>query len=346
MICRRLFFFFFILVQCALLFAKPKNIILFIADGAGMPAFSHGLFQSPGSELEKFTCIGLVKTGSLSGITDSAAAVTALACGVRTKNGFLGMTAEGRKAESVLEQARKKRKSTGLVATCGLTHATPAGYYAHVNSRSDETEIARQCGTAGIDVLLGGGYGFFKKSGALDAMTKKGYILVRTAEELKGVKTDKAARLLGLFGDEDMGACSGRTPSLREMTQTAIRILSRNTNGFFLMVEGSQIDWAGHANNAEGLECEMLEFLDALKPAGDFLQKERSTLILVTADHETGGIFISDQNPVSGASEISFASTAHTGEMVPLFARGESAELFGGIYDNTLVALLIKDLLK
>lgn len=340
----------------ALAAGTPRNIILFIGDGMGLAQVTAARISlgHPNASLamDSMRYAALVKThsadveGSSGVITDSAAAATAMATGHKTKNGMLGVLPDGRSVRSILEAARSQGRSTGLVTTVTITHATPAGFAAKVASRGDEAEIAVQLLERRVDVLLGGGEAFFLPQSAagskrkddrnlLDEARAAGYRVVRTREELAGA-TD--GRILGLFHPSYLQG-SAAEPSLAEMTQAALRVLSRNRKGFFLMVEGGQIDGACHANDAPAAVKQTLEFDAAVAVGLEFARKHGDTLVIVTADHETGGLSLI--GPPAGSSARvgwSWGTKGHSAVMVPLLADGPGAERFTGVLDNTDIA--------
>ena len=246
--------------------APPKKIILLIVDGMGIAQVTALDIRQKKMNLERMTHGGFVKTypAGSGAYTDSASSGTALATGHKTKNGMVGVSPEGELLENCVEAARLCGKSTGIVATSRVTHATPAAFLSHVKSRNSEAEIARQISESGVDVLFGGGLDYFlPKSSQASArkdetdlageMDSKGYLVVTTYEGFKHIDSGTTARVAGLFYTGPMPEAGKRKPSLREMTELAIGIISKNEKGFFLMVEGSQIDWKCHSNELEGM---------------------------------------------------------------------------------------------
>jgi alkaline phosphatase len=269
-------------------------------------------------------------------VTDSAAGGTALATGVKTHNGMISQDPSGKPLETVLEAAEKKKKSTGLVSACAVTHATPASFAAHVPKRNQYEEIARQLAASDVDVLFGGGFDHFSPTNepsCLPELEAKMQV-VETADEFRALGTpEKAAALLY---PEHPPYAAERSVSLKEMTAKAIDILSQDPDGFFLMVEGSQIDWAGHKNDATNAVAEVVDFDDAVGVGLDFAEKAGDTLVIITADHETGGFAVLDGSIENKTvDQTGFVHKKHTATMVPLFAFGPGSERFGGIMDNT-----------
>lgn len=324
----------------------PRRVILFIGDGVGVSYWTAARFASERLNVEQFRVVGLVDTRSASHrVTDSAAGATVYATGMRTFNGAIGVGPDSLPVQTVLELAEEKGLATGLVATSSVTHATPGSFAAHVPSRSMEAEIARHIAQHEVDVILGGGRRYFDGSanGASNLLPdlRKRYTYVETAEELRALDLDTVTTLLGLFAENHMErASAGRTPSLSEMTRTALEILDRHPEGFFLMVEGSQPDWRGHANEPiDEVMAEMLDYDQAIGEALAYQARNPETLIVIVADHETGGLAIHEQN---GELVAKYTTTGHTGQMIPLFAKGPGAEAFAGLIANYEVGQLLR----
>jgi len=318
---------------------RPVNIILFIGDGMGPAQVSAAIAVSDNTLIvEKFKYAGFCKTSSYNNyVTDSGAAATAIACGVKTKNGMIGMGPDSTAVMSIFELARKKGLSTGVVSTSAVTHATPAGFVAHNSGRGNYEDIALDFLKGTADVFIGGGANhFIRRKDGKDLTTelkKMGYDVVFTLEDLMKSNSDKIA---GLLDTVHMAkSTEGRSGMLETMTMKAIETLSKNKKGFILMVEGSEIDFAGHERNLNWNISEVLDMERAVKRAYEFAEKSGNTLVVVTADHETGGLALVGgdlkQKSVSGV----YASTGHTAVMVPVFSHGPGAEKFTGIMDNT-----------
>jgi len=312
--------------------AVPKNIILFIGDGMGLSQVTAGKITKGKLEMERCPVAGFCTTWSANSlVTDSAAAATALSTGVKTSNGALGVTPDGQALKNVTEAAKEKGKSTGVAVVCSLTHATPAGFIVHVPGRYQNEAIAEQIAASDMDVLFGGGLDYFRPG--LPELQKKMQVAV-TAEEFRKLGTpEKAAAILYPVHPP---YAAQRDVSLKELTQKAIEILSQDKDGFFLMVEGSQIDWAGHKRDGTNVASEVVDFDNAVGAGLDFAEKNGETLVIVTADHETGGFAVlggSVKNKT--VDKTGFVHGDHTASMVPLFAAGPGSEAFGGIHDNT-----------
>ncbi|SCY06845.1 alkaline phosphatase [Paenibacillus polysaccharolyticus] len=288
---------------------KPiKNIIFLIGDGMGTSYTSAYRYMkdNPKTKVMEKTVFDPYLVGAQmtypdddkQNVTDSASAATAMSSGVKTYNAAIAVDTNQKNVKTVLEQAKQIGKSTGLVATSEITHATPAAFGAHDISRKNMDAIANDYydelinGKHKVDVLLGGGKtNFVRKDRDLTKeFQKAGYSYVTDRTSLLA---NKNKQVLGLFADGGLDKFIDRTsatPSLAEMTNSAIDRLKTNKKGFFLMVEGSQIDWAGHDNDIVGAMSEMDDFAAAFKAAIDFAKKDGQTLVVATADHSTGGL--------------------------------------------------------
>ncbi|PKA83433.1 alkaline phosphatase [Ulvibacter sp. MAR_2010_11] len=326
---------------------KPKNIILLIGDGMGLSQISAGFyFNENPSNFERFSVIGLIKTSASDDVvTDSASSATAYASGVKTYNGAIGVTQDTLTIETIAEYVSKKNVATGIIATSSITHATPACFYSHVKSRGMYEEIAEFLPSSGIDFFAGGGLQFFNKrkdkKDLVEELKKQGFE-VTTGSLPQSLTKDKQAILLA--NNSMPTILEGRGDFLPNVTKMAIESLSENPNGFFLMVEGSQIDWGGHDNDAAYLIAEQLDFEKTIGVALDFAKKNGETLVLVTADHETGGFTLATDNGDYSKIKPTFSTTGHSATLIPLFAEGPGRELFGGVYENTEVYHKIKAL--
>lgn len=327
---------------------KPRNVILLIGDGMGVSQVYAGLTANQGDlYLKNFTNIGFQTTYSANNyITDSAASGTALGSGEKTKNGAIGVDLDNTPIINIREKLEDRGYASGVVSTSAVTHATPASFVAHVESRNQYEDIAKDFVYSNIDVFLGGGYKHFSeradKVNYIDTLSAKGFQVCQDLDELKAIKSGKVA---GLMSPEHMGPRNNRGDFLPLATEKAISLLSENKDGFFLMVEGSQIDWAGHQNNMGFLVGEVLDFDQSVGKALAFAVNDRETLVIVTADHETGGLGINGGNLNKGDVKGGFTTGGHTAVMVPVFAFGPGAEEFKGFYDNTDISKKILSLL-
>ncbi len=319
---------------------QVRNIILFIGDGMGtaqvygaMTASDHKL------NLETFPFTGFSETYSSDNyITDSGAGGTAISCGIKTKNGMIGMSPDSVPVNSILEIAHKNGLATGIVVTSSVTDATPASFVAHNINRGFYESIAKAYLNGTIDVFIGGGEGNFRdRIDSLNLTTelkKQGFDVEFNLDSLK---LSGSAKIAGLLAKGDMPAVrDGRAGMLSEMTGKAIETLSRNKDGFFLMVEGSLIDKNAHVKNLPAALSEVIDMDDAIGVAKTFADVNKQTLIVVTADHETGGLALVSgdfQNHLVTGTFIE--SGSHTGVMVPIFSYGPGAKEFSGIHNNT-----------
>ncbi|MEI2469200.1 alkaline phosphatase [Peribacillus frigoritolerans] len=287
-----------------------KNVIFLIGDGMGVSYTSayRYLKDNPGTKVAERTEFDKYLVGqqmtypedSAQNITDSASAATAMSAGVKTYNAAIAVDNDKSEVKTVLEAAKEKGKATGLVATSEITHATPASFGAHDENRKNMNSIADDYynelikGKHKIDVLLGGGKSNFVRPDVnlAKAFEKDGYSYVTDKNQML---KDKNEQVLGLFASEGLPKMIDRpseTPSLADMTSSAIQRLNKDKDGFFLMVEGSQVDWAGHDNDIVGAMSEMEDFEKAYKAAMEFAKKDKHTLVVATADHSTGGFSI------------------------------------------------------
>ncbi len=327
---------------------RPKNIVLLIADGMGISQLHAAMTANRGNLfIENLRYMGLAKTSSADRyITDSAAGGTALATGQKTYNGAIAVDVNKKPIKTILQEANEKGLATGLVSTSGITHATPASFIAHQPSRNMYEEIAADFLNTDIDVFIGGGYKHFteRKDGRnlVNELKEKGYIVEQDMEKIKNIKNGKLA---GLTASEHNSRMNERENMLPEATKTAINILSTNKKGFFLMVEGSQIDWGGHEGNTIYVVEDMLDFDRTVGVALEFAAQNKETLVIVTSDHETGGMMVLDGDYETGKVQGEFTTGGHTGLMVPVFAFGPGAREFIGIMENTDIHTHMKRLL-
>lgn len=318
---------------------NPNNIIIFIGDGMGTAHLYAGMSTtSEPFTLEKFPYAGFSKTYSADNyITDSGAGGTAIACGVKTNNGMIGVKPDSTAVISIMEIAHKQGFATGVVSTSSVTHATPASFVAHNANRGNYEDIAKDFLNGTVDVFIGGGENHFrlrKDSADLAVNLKeKGFDVVYSIEDLK---KSQSVKIAGLLAKEHMPSASeGRGNALSEMTKKAIETLSKNKKGFVLMIEGSMIDWAAHENNFDYLTSEMRDMDKAIGVALEFASANTRTLIVVTADHETGGLTLTGGNVTGHQAEAKFSGESHTAVMVPIFSYGPGAARFSGIHENT-----------
>ena len=333
--------------------AAPRvdKVILLIGDGMGIAQVSATMTVF-GNNLNMTTTknIGFMRTQSYDNYTtDSAASGTAMASGKKTRNGMIGMDPDSNKVDLITELVRDQRRmSYGLISTAAVTHATPASFVAHNVNRIDYEGIALDYVRNQPDVFIGGGKANFTtrqdQRDLIKVLERDGYEVVYTHEDLKVASADKVAALLA---DEHLPRFTeGRSYMLAESVNKAIRLLNRNNRGFFLLVEAAQIDWGGHANDGNFIIEETWDLDVAVGEALKFAEIDQSTLVIVTADHETGGMTIPGGNVEDNSVLVDFSTIAHTGVIVPVFAFGAGAEEFTGFYDNTELFDKISNLLR
>lgn len=311
-------------VQAATPSAPAKNVILLIGDGMGYGHMTLGRIVKGGAlTMDSFTYNGTVSTYPNDPVekwvTDSAAAATAIATGVKTYNAAISVDVNKQPVKTILETAQEKGKATGLVTTTRITHATPAAFAAHNVDRDAENEIAVDMLNHKVNVLFGGGKRHFlpkdlggkREDGKnlIEEAKKMGYKFIETKEDLQKVSGDK---VLGLFKSShlsyEIDRDPAKEPSLAEMTKKAIELLSKDKDGFFLMVEGGRIDHASHGHDTATVAKDVLAFDEAVKVALDYAKNRKDTLVIVTADHETGGLSI------GGYGEYNFNPAAFKGQ--------------------------------
>ena len=314
---------------------KAKNIILLIGDGMGPNQVALAKFATGGSDhrlsFENFPFTGIVYTHSANSLyTDSAASATAWSTGIRTINQFLAIDAEKKFLPTIPELLSTKGNKSGLVATSSITHATPAAFYAHIDNRTKEKEIAKMLIDSDIDIALGGGKKFFDAE-----IVEGGPLMIYEKNFLNSNTLSSKNRVIGLFAEDGIER-SLDVPTQLEMTKFALSFLekkSKNCAGFFLMSEGSQIDWAGHANNVEYMLVEFADFDATVQAATNFAAASQNTLVLVTADHSTGGLVL--QRPRGSKVPAQWTTGSHDLSPINIYAYGPGAELFSGVMDNT-----------
>ena len=328
--------------------SNPKNIILMIGDGMGVSQIYAGMTLSKEPLVfEQFQNIGFQKTYSKNSyITDSGASGSALATGEKTNNGHISVTPSGEEMKTILELAEQNGLATGLASTSSILHATPASFIAHNVDRNNYDDLATDFLETDIEVFIGGGRENFgdREDGKdlIQALKDKDYQVLSDMNKISKVKEGKLAGFTAKGHNPRYS--EGRGDMLPQATQTALNILDNHRKGFFLMVEGSQIDWGGHDNNTDYIVEELLDFNRACEVAMDFAKDNPSTLVIVTADHETGGMGLNGGDLGSHKVDADYTTGGHTGVMVPVFAFGPGAEKFRGIYENTEIFEKMKNL--
>ena len=315
----------------------PQNVILLIGDGMSTPQICAVMSATEKTtSFEQFPVSGLVKTYSKSHkITDSAAGGTAIATGNKTNNGMIGMNADSIPVPSILEILSDKGMKTGVIATSYITHATPASFVAKNINRNNYEEIATDFANCEkVDLLIGGGRKHFNnRSDSLDLIEKMKSDGWNYYDTLINIDTN-TEKLLVLADDNHLPSYPQRSEFLPDVTSIALKNL-KNENGFFLMIEGSQIDFACHNNDSTYLVNEMIDFNNTINIVLDFAKENPNTLVVVTADHETGGLSITDPNGRYTQTDFRFSTGSHSPLLVPIFAFGPGANNFTGIMENT-----------
>jgi alkaline phosphatase len=358
----------------------PKHIVLIIGDGTGLAQWSaynakrtKGInsMDSAAIVFTDFPVIGFSLTSSADAfITDSGAGATALATGKKANNYMIGMAADSTKPITISEIAHLQGKSTGIAVTCELTHATPGSFFAHQPSRKLMNEIgadfitgmsphdlAEQQERAGqtdvgsqfvkkgsIDVALGGGRKYFDTN----ALKNNGYAIGTGYEAMKQLQNQ--SRRVVFYDDQPFPpkAHEGRNKEgmyLADASESVLKTMFSNPKGSFTMIEGSQVDWAGHETDSTYLMAEMEDFDVAIRRIVAMAKADKNTLVIVTADHETGGLSLVGWDKQRKQPAMHFSTDHHTGIPVPVFAYGPGAELFSGAYQNTAIFTKIQDLL-
>ena len=324
------------------------NVILLIGDGNGLAQISAAMFGN-GNELTltQLKNIGLLKTQSKDDFTtDSAAAGTALASGSKVKNRSVGALPDGSPAKNLPEVLSSHGFVTGIVTTDNLTGATPAAFYAHRTERDMTKEIASDLSKSPLNLFIGAGrndFTKFEKDETLN-LRKEGFHLTSSLEELAKSNSDRA----GFFAsaDELPKVMNGREGYLSEATKASLQFLATKNKPFFLMVEGAFIDSGGHINDSQTVIEEGIDFDQAIAEALRFADQNGRTLVIITADHETGGITLPQGNIKDHKVELEFSTEDHTAIMVPIFAYGPQSDLFRGIYENSDVFKKINEVLS
>ena len=376
-----------LLSSCTSTCDKPTNVIYLIGDGMGFGAVSSLLLTvDEQTGFEMAPVIGLNETCSANNyVTDSPAGGTALATGTRTCNGFLGVGPDSLQLTSILKKAQQMGKKTGIVVNTTLTEATPGAFYAGVTSRKDSYTIAKQFTESGVDIAIGAGLtAFINRPDSIDltaVLIDKGYDVylnwkqvlntqsekfvgilqmsdvhrrnkpsTKTASAADGAEVCLAAQLAATEADSDTTRFAEPDMYLEKACVKTLEQLEKNApKGFFLMVESAIIDGYGHNNDAEGMVEEMQEFDRTLKALVAYVNQHPNTLLVVTADHETGGTSVSYKSyPVNQPEgmQLSFSTKGHSGTIVPIFAYGAGAEKFAGIFKNKDIPGIIEELIK
>jgi alkaline phosphatase len=348
--------------------SNALSVILMIGDGMGFEHVKLAQWVEMGVNgtlsMQELPIQAEVQTRNIENtVTDSAASGTAIATGYKTYNGILSLTLAEVELPSILELSQDLYKSTGIVTTTEVTHATPAAFYSHVLNRGYDTQIVSHLATSNVNIVMGGGRN--KLTSKLLTLQDQGYTIINNRSELHSVTGEK---VIGLFADNALPYEQDRDrntiPSLAEMTNKSLELLSQDPDGFFLMVEGGQIDWGSHANDKVNTVLETIEFDKAVKTAIDFVNTHDNIILIVTADHETGGLALSSESftqplpsenytdeineelRINRTREItlSWSSGGHTNEHVPLYALGDRlSSISNTTLDNTQIYALMKN---
>ena len=318
----------------------PTNVILIIGDGMGVPQVYASVVAERGnnSAFLRFPYSGFSRTYSRNKYrTDSAAGGTALTTGHKVDNKHVNWGPDSARYNTIFDDAKKYGMSTGFVVTSSVLDATPASTYGHVPYRKMFDTLSLQMAQCEHSVMIGGGRKFFlpanRKDGLapLDNLAKRGYKVVCNIDSMNRFGGDK---LVALLYEGDPLTAPARGDVLTQGVKKALAMLRRNEKGFALMIEGSQIDWACHNNDTAYLRAELADFEQMLHAVLDFAQADGHTLVIVTADHETGGVTLPSGDIEKGQNEVKFLWGSHTGCMVPVFAMGPGAHYFSGIQEN------------
>lgn len=328
---------------------KIKNVILMIGDGMSLMHMYTAWTANKGKLwLDNAQVVGLQKTYCADRlITDSGASGTAMACGQKTNYHMVGTDLYGKPIPSLMDFAQAKKLSTGVVVTCRLNDATPAAFCCNNSDRDKSYEVAADYVACNVDFIFGGGSKYFQNRpdgrDIFDEMRSKGYATPRNCKRLEKVSSGKVFAVLDTM---DLPVPAKRKNLLECVSMKAIDMLSQNENGFFLMIESSQIDDYGHFNDLNMLMQEVVDFDKTIGRVFEWAAKDGETLVIVTADHETGGLTLLDGDVQKGEIVGNFSSGGHTGVMVPVYAFGPLAIKFTGIYENTDIFWKIKNILN
>lgn len=328
---------------------KVKNVILMIGDGMSLMHVYTAWTANRGKLwLENAQATGLSKTWAVKKlVTDSGSGGTSLATGVKTVYHAVGVDPEGKPLTSLVDVAKELGKDAGMAVTCRLWDATPCDFCCHNIDRDKEEELVGDYPTSGVDFVFGGGAQKFtnRKDGRdiFKELQKKGYHVSRTLDDFFAY--DKNSRIFAVPYDKDTPLPDERGDLLARASMKGISLMNQNKNGFFMMIEGSQLDDYGHFNQLDLLMKETLDFDQTVGEMMKWAAKDGETLVVVTADHETGGLTLVNGNKDEGRVECCFSSKDHTGAMVPVYAFGPGAENFTGIFENTDVFKKIKKLM-
>ena len=328
---------------------KVKNVILMIGDGMSLAHMYTAWTANRGQLwLENAQYTGMSKTWCTNRLVcDSGSGGTALATGQKTCYHAVGTDPQGNPLTTLCDLAKAKGKSAGIAVTCRLWDATPCDFSCHNLDRDKEQELIGDYPTSGIDYAFGGGAKYFTNRAdgrdIFKELEANGYHVSRTWDDLAAWKSGK---VFAVPYDVDTPLPDERGDLLARASLKGIELLNQNRNGFFMMVEGSQLDDYGHFNQLDLLMKETLDFDHTIGKMMKWAAQDGETLVVVTADHETGGLTLVDGNKDEGKVTCCFSTKSHSGVMVPVYAFGPGSEQFSGIMENTDIFKKIKALMK
>ncbi|MDD3725258.1 MAG: alkaline phosphatase [Bacteroidales bacterium] len=330
-------------------FSQAKNVILMIGDGMGL-AHAYSAYTMNNDSLNIFTMpiTGLVRTACSDRlITDSGAGGTAFAIGQKAPYEAIGLDSLYKPHPSIMKLAKENGLSTSIIVSCDITHATPASFIANVKHRKMNEEIALAYLDSDIDIVIGGGLKNFlpnnrkDKLDLRDNLINQGYNFIYSKDSLEFIK-DKTFALLY---DSHPPKAKLRDNMLERGLERTIEVLSKKDKGFFIMLEGSQIDFESHTHSFDSMIDEVLDFDRAVRVALEFAKRDGNTLVIVIADHETGGLTMVEGDNNKGKFKDKWSTFNHTATMVPVYAFGKGSENFTGVMENTDVFYKIKRIL-
>lgn len=332
---------------------KVKNVILMIGDGMSLMHIQAAWTCNRGHLwLENAQFTGLSKTPATNRlITDSGSGGTSLATGYKTRYHAVGVDEDGNKLKSLVDYAKEAGKSAGVAVTCRLWDATPCDFLSHNIDRDNEQELIAEMANSPVDYVFGGGAKFFtnRKDGRniFKELEKKGYKVFTSRTDLETISKEKGnSKVYCVPFEVDTPLPDERGDLLARASIAGMNLLNQNKNGFFMMVEGSQLDDYGHFNQLDMLMKETLDFDQTFGSIIKWAAEDGETLVVVTADHETGGMTVLDGDYKEGRVEVNFSTKNHSGTMVPVYAFGPGSENFSGFMDNTDICWKIKALMN
>ena len=318
---------------------EAKNVILLIGDGTGLAQWYAG-YTANGGNLNTFQIkhTGYSITNSIdSYITDSAAGATAMSSGTKTKNRFIGVDSAGNALPLITELLKKKGFKTAVITSGDITDATPAAFYAHVKERNMSSKIAEDCLESNIDILIGSGYEHFSDradgKNLVLGFQENGYFVSTSIDDMQGQKE----KMVILDKKASTSIQEGRGQYLSNALKETIAVFDQSSSPFFIMEEAAQIDWGGHNNDLGFIIREVLDFDQTIGEAMKYVDENQETLLIITADHGTGGLSLIGGDFSEGSVRSNFSTNDHTGIMVPVFAYGPESDLFQGVYQNTAI---------